>query len=237
MKPTITYLKERHQYWLDKIDETGIWSKDLFKPVDIVIRYNSKSLDGLFHRKYISDNTRLNMSTGVNGSYYDRLIIYQNKQDYTIKEIDSVLVHEMIHQYIIQGNLKDSSSHGFLFKRIMRAINIMFKDNLNIVISSVAERKEGIGTDTYKILVLFVGDYFYACKIKPSKIYHFNAFISKNKSSFKINKILWCESKNLFFDSMRECTTKIHGIKRLNNDFNSFCKIYNIIEKPIIEEL
>ena len=48
-------------------------------------------------------------------------------------EWDSVIVHEMIHLYIASSNLKDTSTHGRLFRQMMEELNA--RHGLHIVIS------------------------------------------------------------------------------------------------------
>ncbi len=100
MKLTLEYLKQRHEYWKYRLDLRDIWDHYKFKSVEIVLRKQSKFYDGMFCRTFIRSNTRLKMTSGINGCYYDRICIYQNKPEYTTREIDDTLVHEMIHQYI-----------------------------------------------------------------------------------------------------------------------------------------
>ena len=43
--------------------------------------------------------------------------------DLTAEEWEDVIIHEMIHLYIASGNMKDSSSHGRIFRTMMNEIN------------------------------------------------------------------------------------------------------------------
>lgn len=43
--------------------------------------------------------------------------------DLTAEEWEDVIIHEMIHLYIASGHMKDSSSHGRIFRTMMNEIN------------------------------------------------------------------------------------------------------------------
>lgn len=66
---------------------------------------------------------------GVKCDYTIRLSNY-----YDVEECDfkNVLLHEMIHLYIEAQHVKDTSSHGVVFRRMMRIIN---EDGWNITVS------------------------------------------------------------------------------------------------------
>lgn len=126
MELTVEYLRQRHAYWIERLADAGIWEADKFKPVELVVRERCKSYVGLFHRKWIKVNVRRRLR--------DRIIIYRKSADMTVKEIDDTLVHEMIHQYIFQNDLPDSSTHDRLFKDFMQRINAAFPQELKISI-------------------------------------------------------------------------------------------------------
>lgn len=54
------------------------------------------------------------------------------RYDQTEDEITDTLLHEMIHYYIAYRQLKDSSTHGPLFRRLMADINHRFQRHLTI---------------------------------------------------------------------------------------------------------
>jgi len=52
--------------------------------------------------------------------------------DLSVPELEDVVIHEMIHYYIALNNIKDSSTHGVVFKRMMAAINAEFGRNITV---------------------------------------------------------------------------------------------------------
>ena len=213
MKLTLEYLKQRHEYWKYRLDLRDIWDHYKFKSVEIVLRKQSKFYDGMFCRTFIRSNTRLKMTSGINGCYYDRICIYQNKPEYTTREIDDTLVHEMIHQYIFQNDLPDTSTHGRLFKDFMQRINEAFPQELKISIYDEAPILKGPGTKTHKLILLWMKDgECYCCKINPSKVPLFVKLIEKNQIAWKLKGYLLCESNDMYFDDIPACRKYLHGL-------------------------
>lgn len=59
-------------------------------------------------------------------------------------EWEDTIIHEMIHYYIGANGLKDTSSHGQLFREIMDTINKRYGRNLTITHKSTPEQKEAV---------------------------------------------------------------------------------------------
>ena len=64
--------------------------------------------------------------------YYDLSIRLSVCFNYTERELEDVLIHEMIHYYIFFKKLRDTSPHGTLFKQIKEAINARFGRNVTV---------------------------------------------------------------------------------------------------------
>lgn len=54
------------------------------------------------------------------------------RADLSERELEDVIIHEMIHYFIHYNGLQDSSPHGDIFKSLMRSINASFKRNITI---------------------------------------------------------------------------------------------------------
>ncbi len=48
------------------------------------------------------------------------------------EELEDVVIHEMIHYYIAYRNIKDSSVHGEVFRRMMDLINLKYGRHINV---------------------------------------------------------------------------------------------------------
>ena len=229
MELNVEYLRARHAYWKGRIAEAGIWEADGFRSVDFAVRKAGKSYEGLFHRKFITAKTRLKMADGVNGRYYDRIILYRKSPDMSEREIDDTLVHEMIHQYIIQNGIHDTSAHGRTFKDYMQRVNKAFAGDLNITVRGKVSVFEGPGSKTHQLIVVSMYDgTCYCCRIMPAKLPQFLKLVRKNKKGGEFKDYMQCESDDMYFNSIRACRTRLHGLRMPLADLAAFCKKYNL---------
>lgn len=229
MELSVEYLRARHAYWKGRIAEAGIWEADGFRSVDFAVRKRSKMYEGLFHRKFITAKTRLRMAEGVNGRYYDRIILYRKSPDMSEREIDDTLVHEMIHQYIIQNGIHDTSAHGRTFKDYMLRVNKAFAGDLNITVRGKVSVWEGPGSKTHQLIVVSMYDgTCYCCRIMPAKLPQFLKLVRKNKKGGEFKDYMHCESDDMYFNSIRACRTRLHGLRMPLADLAAFCKKYNL---------
>ena len=129
MKVTSEYLEERHAYWVKRIADAGIWDAALFKPVEMVVRKNSKIYRGRFIRKWVKVSPTLM-------ELHDSIVIYQKYAGITESYIDSTLVEMMILQYLQQNNFENLSEvnccQGMLFKELKNGINEAFSKEVYI---------------------------------------------------------------------------------------------------------
>lgn len=73
---------------------------------------------------------------------YDFSIRVNGKMDFKETELEDVLIHEMIHYYIFFKGLKDSSSHGKIFRDIMDRVNSTFSRHISISHKLSSEQRE-----------------------------------------------------------------------------------------------
>lgn len=217
MNLTVDYIRERHRYWRYRIADEEIWDVIKFEPVEFEIRPRSKTWNALFHRKIVRRKP------------FDRIIIYRNSPDMSVKHVDSLIVHEMIHQYIFQNNLHDTSTHGLLFKTFMKNINNAFPGELDIMIYSESPICKGAGDRVYKILAIKFPDRYIFCNVRPSKVQHFTDYAKR-----KGWKYMWGESDDLYFDELNLCTKKLQGYSVKPEQMEAFVNEYRIL--PINKE-
>ncbi len=74
--------------------------------------------------------------------YYDFEFVISQKCENTgsEQEVEDVIIHEMIHYYILSNQLHDNGPHGDIFKRMMRDINARY--NRHVTISHKKSREE-----------------------------------------------------------------------------------------------
>ena len=82
--------------------------------------------------KTINDNFELRISTSF---------------DLPENEWEDVVIHEMIHLFIASQGIKDSSSHGSEFRKMMHSINRNFHRNINISVKTAIDKKDEINAD------------------------------------------------------------------------------------------
>ncbi|MDE6866521.1 MAG: SprT-like domain-containing protein [Muribaculaceae bacterium] len=73
--------------------------------------------------------------------HYDFELRMSRRFDLSEREIEDVIIHEMIHYFIMYNELADTSSHGEIFKGMMRAINKGYGRNISISRRLSAEEK------------------------------------------------------------------------------------------------
>ena len=79
-----------------------------------------------------------------NGSVekYDFKLRINTRLDLPEREVEDIIIHEMIHYYIGFHQLKDTSAHGQIFRQIMNEINTKLGRNLSISHKSTKEQRE-----------------------------------------------------------------------------------------------
>ena len=64
------------------------------------------------------------------GNYYNEVIEMSGNYDYTFEQFRDVLIHEMIHYYLLYMGIDRRCSHGKHFKRMCKQFNSMYGMNL-----------------------------------------------------------------------------------------------------------
>lgn len=72
-------------------------------------------------------------------NFFGKVIRYENfclristLFDLPERELEDVVIHEMIHYYIAMNRIKDTSTHGKVFKAMMRQINAEFGRDIKV---------------------------------------------------------------------------------------------------------
>lgn len=217
MELSYGYLKGRHSYWRERIGDAGIWDADEFRPVRFIVRNRSKTYDGLFCRKRVIMDSR--------EEWEDHIIIYQQYADISAREIDDTLVHEMVHQYIYQNNIKDSSTHGRVFREFMHRINESFKNELKLMVSGGIKERRGPGDTLHRLILVYIEtSVCLCCKVNPNKTETFLKLLRQHKDKWKIRKHMLCESNDMYFDSFTSCTHRLHGVRMSQDELSALFK-------------
>ena len=73
---------------------------------------------------------------------YDFKLRINTRIDLAEQEVEDIIIHEMIHYYILVNKIKDSSSHGRVFRQMMNEINERFGRHIRISHKPTQEQKE-----------------------------------------------------------------------------------------------
>ncbi len=141
------------------------------------VRYKEEHL--LFGRRRISDIT-----LSISKSY-----------DLAPKVFDEIILHEMIHLYILTQCGGDSSAHGVLFRRKMNEINAKYGYSITI---SHRGRLEEIARKRQNIVGVTTLSTGVCCVVRPSlrHIFRINALLARARD---VNKVEWYNSSDVYF--------------------------------------
>lgn len=233
MQLTIGELKRLHEFWRLEIGKAEIWDASKFKPVEFAIRKACRSYHGMFQRKWKRGDKRRTL--------VDRIIIYGDAEKFESRFLNSVLVHEMIHQYVIQNNLQDTSTHGRLFKSLMNKINERYGEYLEIKISDKSPKTlpTGVGRKYYTLLILEEPETFFCGVVSQSKLQYFEKLIRTHSASMKLRNHCWAISNDIYFSYFRRSTRRLTGVRLPLADMEIFIKQHHIeiVKKLIIKNI
>lgn len=119
MKADIPYIEEAFQRF------NALCFDGMLPPVKIVLSH-AKTFLGKLEYKIVRD--RFGNVVGHEGY----ILKISTWYDLPENELEDVIIHEMIHYYIAFRNIKDSSVHGNVFKRMMNSLNSEFGRNITI---------------------------------------------------------------------------------------------------------
>lgn len=79
--------------------------------------------------------------------YYDFVLRISTRMDLPEQEVEDTLLHEMIHLYIAYHHLKDTSTHGQIFRKLMNDLNQRFDRHITV---SHRKTQEELAQDTQR---------------------------------------------------------------------------------------
>ena len=132
---------------------------------------------------------------------YDFSISVSNYYKLTTEQIDDVLIHEMIHYSIAYTGLKDTSSHGIVFRGMMDKINRTFGRHITISVRTrnLQPRTTQQPKD-YLILALETKDgKYFLSSVNPSTAGELAISLARAR---EIAHYAWYQSQDEYFHSM-----------------------------------
>lgn len=118
MKPTIDFLHEAFRRF-----NSEIFSDELPR-ILLQIGHARTAVGKMIFRRHVKPDGSVSKTP--------EKIRISDYYDYEQPELEDILIHEMIHYYIAYRGIVDTSSHGEIFTRMMREINIRHRRNIEI---------------------------------------------------------------------------------------------------------
>jgi len=139
---------------------------------------------------------------------YDYQLRINTRIDMSEAELEDTIIHEMIHYYILVNGIKDSSSHGKVFRSMMAQINS--KHGRHITIShklSEAQKVEAAGAPRWNLIALvYFKDGRMGFKVLPKTQRALNIYKRSMSRVREVSKVEFYWSKDTFFNNYPRST-------------------------------
>lgn len=149
---------------------------------------------------------------------YDFKLRINTRIDLAEAEVEDIIIHEMIHYYIGLNGIKDTSTHGQVFRLMMNRINEQFSRHIRISHKPTQEQKEQLyGTkQRWRMVALVIfKDKRTGVKVLPRivpKIVNYYNAVSRENSVDRIELYL---SNNPFFNRFPSSSAlRVHYIDK-----------------------
>lgn len=161
---------------------------------------------------------------------YDFKLSISTYYDMTDRQAKSVLLHEMIHYVIGYTGLKDTSSHGVVFRGMMDSLNRKYGWDIRVMTStkgwkvseSARERKETKGPQTYLMLAIEMRDgKHYLSRVNPSFARRIE---SQLKDLREVSSHHWYTTQESYFEDYPQVRS-LRGRRISKADFSSLLHV------------
>ena len=134
---------------------------------------------------------------------YDFVLRFNTRIELPEREIEDTIIHEMIHYHIALNNIKDASTHGPVFRRIMNDVNRKYGRNVSVSHKTTDEQKEQlIDKKSHWHVVAFVrlNDGRVGLKVIPRVLPRILSYYNTVTSSPEVKDVRLYMSANPFFN-------------------------------------
>ena len=186
MTPTVEYIQARFDAY------NGRYFGGALPPIPIK----------LSHAKgFLGKVTFVRRKQGLFSGYRneDFVLRINARIDLPEKLIEDTILHEMIHYYIAVNNLRDTSTHGGLFRSEMARINA---DGHHITISHRLTDEQRAQATVHKkrtVAIVHFEDGKTGVKVVPTHAQHIRRWHEMAMRRFPIRSIEWMESDDDFY--------------------------------------
>ena len=167
---------------------------------------------------------------------YDFKLSISTYYDMTDKQAKSVLLHEMIHYVIGYTGLKDTSSHGIVFRGMMDNLNRKYGWDIKVMTSTkgwkvsdaVKEKMKAKGPQVYLMLAVEMRDgKFFLSRVNPSFARHVERQL---QSVREISVHRWYTTHESYFEDYPQVRS-LRGRRISQADFEG---LLNVLEETRI---
>lgn len=148
--------------------------------------------------------------------YGDFVLVISDKRDMDEDLLQDTIIHEMIHYYILSNQMKDSSAHGVIFRKMMNDINARYGRNVTISHRASNEEREN-DTEVRKHLICiseFEDGRVGITLAAQTKVFFLWHEIPKFPG---VKDCRWYMSQNPYFNRFRRSTTvKIYLVENVD---------------------
>lgn len=134
---------------------------------------------------------------------YDFRLRINARIDLSEQELDDTIIHEMIHYYIGVNNIKDTSSHGTVFRDIMQRINTTYGRHITISHKSTKEQREQLYDKRprwHVVAIIHLRDGRTGIKVLPRIKTRIAYYYNNVSASPKVNAIELFLTNDIFFN-------------------------------------
>lgn len=191
MRPTLEFLEDRFFRY----------NNDIFKsvlPKPMMHISSARSFMGQF--KVVRDRTLLGKAKET---YH---LTLSNRYDLEENVLEDVMIHEMIHFLIHIKKIKDTSSHGSKFRKLMTEINDRFGRNITVSHKCTKEELESDTSKAHSIVCLctMTDGRKLICRVSQSKVFEIHRAFQEWD---KIEKEEWYWVYGTYFNRFRRVVT------------------------------
>ena len=182
--------------------------------------------------------TRLGQLSFKRASHWGRTKLYDFKlsistyYDMTDKQAKSVLLHEMIHYIIGYTGLKDTSSHGIVFRGMMDNLNRKYGWDIRVststkgwkVSETIQKKKQVKGPQTYLMLAIEMKDgLHYLSRVNPKFARRIEGQLTQIR---EISSHQWYTTQETYFEEYPQVRS-LRGRRITKADYE---KLLNVLQ-------
>lgn len=120
---------------------------------------------------------------GMRKTYH---LTLSNRYDLPVEVLEDIVIHEMIHFHIHHAGIRDTSSHGEAFRRLMNEINRRFGRHITVSHRCTPEQLDSDGNKAHSIVCLctMTDGRMLVSRVSQSKVFEiYRAFCDWDKVS------------------------------------------------------